>query len=72
MRLPHDNGVVEGIIWFSETLRDQLCPWCTPKDTDFVITEAVLYYCGQRPNATVGVGVGRKVTIVLLYRLWDV
>ena len=30
-----------------------------------MITKVVLYYRGQCSNATVGVGVGRKVTIVL-------
>ena len=41
------------------------------KGIGFVITKVVLYYRGQcsSANATVGVGVGRKVTIGLLYRL---
>ena len=35
-----------------------------------MITKVVLYYCGQcsSANATVGVGAGRQMTIVLLYR----
>jgi hypothetical protein len=35
-----------------------------------VITKVVLYYGGQcsSANATVGVGAGRQMTIVLLYR----
>lgn len=45
---------------------------CTESVVLFVITEVVLYYCGQCSNATVGVGVGRGVAIVLLYRLRDV
>jgi len=60
---------VEGITYLPET---SLGISCVPsKDVGFVITKAVLYYRGQcsSANATVGVGVGRKVTIGLLYRL---
>jgi len=41
------------------------------KDIGSVITKVVLYYRGQcsSANATVGVGVGREVTIGLRYRL---
>jgi len=71
MHSPRGVGVVVDITYFPETSLGISCALVPSKDIGFVITKVVLYYRGQcsSANATVGVAVGRKVTIGLLYRL---